>query len=79
MPIQQGWMAEAKYHTNPAADSGLVDLQVSTVRTGLFGWASLHCALQEVCHCASVAVNLVSLPEASEVKKGSSLCFRLPL
>lgn len=46
---------------------------------GFLGGASLDCALLEVCHRASVAVNLVSLPEASEVKKGSSFFLLLIL
>lgn len=40
---------------------------------GVFlGWESLHCKLMQICHCASVTVNLVSLTENSEIKKRSS-------
>lgn len=45
----------------------------STCCTWVFlGWASLHCTLMQVCHCASVTVNLVSLAENSEAKKRPS-------
>lgn len=58
-----GWGKVLHQHST----SGLVDPQVPELRMGLLGWASLHCALLEVCCCASVAINPVSLPEASEL------------
>lgn len=71
LPIQQGWMPELKYCTNNSA-SVLSDPQISALYMGLLCWTLLHCALLEVCHCASVAVNFMSLSKASEVKPGLS-------
>lgn len=59
--------------------SGLVVPPVSALRMGLLGWAPLQRALLDSCHCASVAVNLASLPEASKVQKGSSFLLLTPL
>lgn len=64
-------MAEAKALCQHST-SGLLDPQVLTLHVVFLGWASLHCALMQVGHCASVTVNLVSLAENSKVKKRSS-------
>lgn len=68
-PDRGSWLRQSIV---PTQHFQLLDPQVFTLHMGFLGWASLYCTLMQVCHCASVNVNLVSLAENSEVKKRSS-------